>query len=66
VPLNGKAASAPRNLSLEDTERETILQALKKSGGVQKDAAELLGISRRSIHYKIRKFNIDVAKTRAG
>jgi len=65
-PMNGKAASAPRNLSLEDTERETILQALKKSGGVQKDAAELLGISRRSIHYKIRKFNIDVAKTRAG
>ncbi|MGB5986251.1 MAG: sigma-54 dependent transcriptional regulator [Desulfobacterales bacterium] len=65
-PINCKSAGGPANLSLEETERDTIVRALKKSGGVQKDAAELLGISRRSIHYKIRKFNIDVAEIRAG
>ncbi len=47
-------------LSLEDNERQTIIKALRRSGGVQKDAAGLLGISRRAIHYKIKKYGIDV------
>jgi len=47
-------------LSLEDNERQTIIKALRRSGGVQKDAATLLGISRRAIHYKIKKYGIDV------
>lgn len=46
------------SLSLEESERNTILRALEKAGGVQKDAAKLLGISRRAIHYKIKKFGI--------
>jgi DNA-binding NtrC family response regulator len=45
--------------SLEDTERNAIIRALKQSGGVQKEAAKLLGISRRAIHYKIKKYEID-------
>lgn len=48
-------------LSLEETERNTIMRALKETRGVQKKAADLLGISRRSIHYKIKKYGIDVA-----
>ncbi len=44
--------------SIEDSERKTIMRALKQTGGVQKRAAELLKISRRSIHYKIKKLNI--------
>jgi DNA-binding NtrC family response regulator len=47
-------------LSLEESERTLILQALKQSGWVQKDAARLLGISRRVLHYKIRKFGIEI------
>jgi len=43
---------------LEAQERAMLVDALRRSNWVQKDAAELLGISRRVIHYKIRKFNI--------
>jgi DNA-binding NtrC family response regulator len=52
--------------SLEESERQTIIRALKETGGVQKSAADLLGISRRAIHYKIKKYGIkphDIQKT---
>lgn len=48
------------SFSLEDNERNAIIRALKETGGVQKRAADLLGISRRAIHYKIKKYGIDV------
>ena len=51
--------------SLEESERSTIIRALRETKGVQKDAADLLGISRRAIHYKIKKYDIDVAELRA-
>lgn len=57
--------SAEESFSLEDTERNAIIRALKQSGGVQKEAAKLLGISRRAIHYKIKKYNIDSSSMRA-
>jgi transcriptional regulator with GAF, ATPase, and Fis domain len=34
------------------------LYALNKNDWVQKDAADTLGISKRVIHYKIRKYGI--------
>jgi len=52
--------------SLEESERSTIVRALKETKGVQKDAADLLGISRRAIHYKIKKYAIDISEIRAG
>lgn len=48
----------PEPLSLDESERLTIIRALKQSRGVQKAAADLLGISRRAIHYKIKKYGI--------
>lgn len=56
-------SSAP--FTLEENERLAIVRALKKTGGIQKDAAELLGISRRAIHYKIKKYDIDSAALRS-
>lgn len=47
------------SLSLEDNERETIVRALKATSGVKKNAADRLGISRRAIHYKIKKYGIE-------
>jgi transcriptional regulator with GAF, ATPase, and Fis domain len=47
--------------SLEESERQAIIRALKETGGVQKSAAELLGISRRAIHYKIKKYGIKLS-----
>ncbi len=58
-------ADGTTSFSLEDTERNAIIRALKQAGGVQKEAAKLLGISRRAIHYKIKKYEIDSAALRA-
>ena len=52
-------------LSLEESEKNTILRALEQTGGVQKEAAEVLGISRRAIHYKIKKYGIDAGSIKA-
>ena len=40
-------------------ERESILRALERSGGVKKAAAELLGISPRALSHHLRKHGID-------
>jgi DNA-binding NtrC family response regulator len=58
------ASSKDKPFSLEETERNAILRALKQAEGIQKNAAELLGISRRAIHYKIKKYEIDLSKIR--
>ena len=66
--ISGVAAAEsnePASFSLEDTERNAIIRALKQTGGVQKEAAKLLGISRRAIHYKIKKYDIDSSGLRA-
>jgi len=47
-----------RGVRLEDAERDLILQALQRCSWVQKDAAELLGISSRALNYKIKRFGI--------
>lgn len=51
---------------LEDNERNAILRALQQAGWVQKEAAQLLGISRRAIHYKIKKYGIEFSGKRSG
>ncbi len=44
--------------SLAVNEKESILEALRKNDWIQKDAADTLGISKRVIHYKIKKYGI--------
>lgn len=53
-------------LSLEGSERNAIIRALQQANWVQKEAAELLGISRRAIHYKIKKYGIELSGKRSG
>ncbi len=43
---------------LEQIEKELIIKALHVSGGVKKKAANLLGITFRSMRYKIEKYNL--------
>ncbi len=45
--------------NVEWVERETIRRALDQSGGVKKDAAELMGISQRALSYYLAKYRID-------
>lgn len=47
-------------LSLAENEKQAVVKALEQTGGVRKKAAQLLGISRRAIHYKIHKHKIQV------
>jgi DNA-binding NtrC family response regulator len=51
--------STDSNFSIEQSEKEAIIRALKQTKGVKKDAAELLGISRRAIQYKSKKYNLN-------
>jgi len=43
---------------LENVEREMIVKALKEAGGVKTKAAEILGISFRSLRYRLKKLGI--------
>jgi transcriptional regulator with GAF, ATPase, and Fis domain len=49
----------PTGIALEEIERQAIIEALKMSNWVQKDAAELLAISPRVMNYKIKTLGID-------
>jgi transcriptional regulator with PAS, ATPase and Fis domain len=46
--------------ALAEWERRAILDALQKAGGVQARAAKILGISERSLWYRVKKLGIQV------
>jgi transcriptional regulator with GAF, ATPase, and Fis domain len=48
----------PTGIALEEIERQAVIEALKMSDWVQKDAAELLCISPRVMNYKIKTLGI--------
>ncbi len=54
------AAAAPvaGDASLGDVERSMLVQALEKCGGNQTRAAELLGITRDTLRYRIKKYKL--------
>ncbi|MGE5815684.1 MAG: sigma 54-interacting transcriptional regulator, partial [Acidobacteriota bacterium] len=59
----GTAQSGLPSLNLEQNlawaERETVKKALESSGGVKKDAAELMGISQRAMSYYVQKHKLE-------
>jgi DNA-binding NtrC family response regulator len=54
----------PTGIALEEIERQALIEALKMSNWVQKDAAELLSISPRVMNYKIKTLNIEFPRGR--
>ncbi|HSK10918.1 MAG TPA: sigma-54 dependent transcriptional regulator [Vicinamibacterales bacterium] len=54
----------PSGIPLDEIERRALIEALKMSNWVQKDAAELLSISPRVINYKIKTLKIDFPRSR--
>ena len=54
----------PTGIALEDIERAALIEALKMSNWVQKDAAELLSISPRVMNYKIKTLAIEYPRGR--
>jgi DNA-binding NtrC family response regulator len=63
--LDPPASAAPATLpsrhlreNVEWAEQESVRRALRESGGVKKDAAEILGISQRALSYYLGKYQI--------
>lgn len=50
---------------LEEIGKTLMIRALERTGGVQKDAAELLGMSFRSFRYHAKKYGLNVKEIRA-
>ncbi len=55
---SGTSFGAGEGCSLEELERDFIIQALKKAGGNQTQAAKMLKISRDTLRYRIKKLKI--------
>jgi transcriptional regulator with PAS, ATPase and Fis domain len=53
-------ANIPLDERLREIEKSMIIEALRKTGGIQVRATELLGINQRSLWHRIKKHNIDV------
>src|SRR5215510_10611891 len=66
VRILGVTTTAPASLpslnlrqNLDWAERETVRRALSSSGGVKKDAAEVMGISQRALSYYLAKHRVE-------
>jgi DNA-binding NtrC family response regulator len=66
IEMLGVKQEAPSGLpsmklhaNIEWVAKETILRALERSGGVKKEAAEILGISQRALSYYLLKYEIE-------
>ena len=46
-------------MSLKEAEKTFILKTLEQAGGNKTEAAKLLGISLRGLHYKLKEYNIE-------
>jgi len=54
----GRESSPQDGMSLADQERRLLVQALAKTGGNQTQAARILRITRDTLRYKMKKFNL--------
>jgi DNA-binding protein Fis len=54
----GSVVPASDGMSLADQERRLLVQALAKTGGNQTQAARILRITRDTLRYKMKKFNL--------
>ena len=59
APETGVRGIAASPLTLEDMEKRFILSALEKTGGNQTRAARILGITRRTLGYRMKKYSIE-------
>jgi len=63
LPPETAPGTAPGELNLRfallGREKEIVLEALRRSGGVRKEAARLLGVDQRNLGYYVRKHGID-------
>jgi DNA-binding NtrC family response regulator len=58
-PVEQAFTLPPGGVILEDVEKSLIEQALKRTGGNQTRAAKLLGLTRDTLRYRLKKFDLD-------
>jgi PAS domain S-box-containing protein len=58
LPVPASAGIPSEGLSLEDNEKNLLFRALEKTNGNQTQAARLLRITRDTLRYKMKKFNL--------
>lgn len=57
-PAAAEEPEAPFQASLAEAEKNMVIRALQKAGGNQTRAAVLLGVTRDTLRYKMKKFNL--------
>lgn len=58
-PQNGNSSrTISRPKTLDDAERQALIEALNANGGHRERTADALGISRRTLQYKLRKYGL--------
>ena len=57
--LGDKVELPASGLDLEELERSLVVQALERTGWNQTKAAELLGLNRDQIRYRVEKFQLE-------
>jgi two-component system response regulator HydG len=63
--LRSKGAPGPasvphgKTLNLEALEKQSIVKALEQSGGNRTEAAKALGLSRRTLHRKLKHYGLE-------
>ncbi len=60
----GRSSKSHNDFSLETAEREFILRALRETGWQRTRAAALLGITRATLHAKLKRYNIQPPDSR--
>jgi DNA-binding NtrC family response regulator len=59
VPASALFELPPQGVSLEEVEKQLLLQALARADGNQTHAGQLLGINRDQVRYRIEKFGLE-------
>ncbi|SIO26608.1 sigma-54-dependent transcriptional regulator [Halodesulfovibrio marinisediminis] len=58
MPPQNSNRSISRPKTLDDAERQALIEALNANGGHRERTADALGISRRTLQYKLRKYGL--------
>ncbi len=57
-PARRRVALPPEGLSFDELEKDLVFQAIERAGGNQTKAAELLGLTRDKLHYRLEKYGL--------
>ena len=59
TPVASGFSLPPEGVNLESLERDLLVQALQRAQGNQTQAAQMLGMNRDQIRYRLEKFGLD-------